>query len=210
MAYTATTWVEGVTTLGPTNMNKIETELVYLDTRIPAAALGYATTLPGSPVDGQEAILVDSTTNPTFQWRFRFNNGNSTAYKWELVGGVSAEAAVATDESLGATTGAWLDATTVGPSITVARAGIYRYDAVAFASTAGGPVGAAFGVAIGAGTPASYSGLTSGGANLYGGGATSGTITLAAGNEARLRYIQQGGSTHVATRVLHLIPVRVS
>jgi hypothetical protein len=90
MPYSATNWVEGVTTLGPTNMNKIETELVYLDTRIPPAAVGYGTTLPGSPVDGQEYVLVDSTTAPTFQWRFRYNAGSASTYKWEFVGGAPA------------------------------------------------------------------------------------------------------------------------
>jgi hypothetical protein len=87
MAYTATNWVEGVTTLGPTNMNKIETELAALDGRAPPASLGYGTSLPGSPVDGQEAILVDSTTNPTYQWRFRYNASSTSAYKWEFIGG---------------------------------------------------------------------------------------------------------------------------
>jgi hypothetical protein len=32
-----------------------------------AALIG--TNLPGSPVDGQEFILVDSVTAPTYQWR---------------------------------------------------------------------------------------------------------------------------------------------
>jgi hypothetical protein len=41
MAYTPTNWVEGVTTLGPTNMNKIETELAALDGRVPAAATAW-------------------------------------------------------------------------------------------------------------------------------------------------------------------------
>jgi len=50
-------------------------------------AASYGTTLPASPVDGQEAILVDSVTNPTYQWRFRWNAGSSSAYKWEFVGG---------------------------------------------------------------------------------------------------------------------------
>ena len=53
----------------------------------PAAVPGYATTLPGSPVDGQETIFVDSLTNPIYQWRFRYNAGSSSAYKWEFVGG---------------------------------------------------------------------------------------------------------------------------
>src|SRR4029077_1979087 len=47
----------------------------------------YGTTLPASPTDGQEAVLVDSVTNPTYQWRFRYNAGSSSAYKWEFVGG---------------------------------------------------------------------------------------------------------------------------
>lgn len=47
----------------------------------------YNTTLPGSPVDGQEAILVDSVTNPTYVWRLRYNAGSASAYKWEFIGG---------------------------------------------------------------------------------------------------------------------------
>jgi len=48
MPYTPTNWVEGVTTLGPTNMNKIETELVALDT-------GKAN------IDGSGNILLSAT-----------------------------------------------------------------------------------------------------------------------------------------------------
>jgi len=124
MAYTATNWVEGVTTLGPTNMNKIETELVFLDTRIPPAAVNYGTTLPGSPVDGQEAILVDSTTAPTYQWRFRYNNGSSSSYKWEFIGGSPYTTYLATQENIG-TLSTWQDLTTVGPRLLVPRAGDY-------------------------------------------------------------------------------------
>jgi hypothetical protein len=123
MAYTATNWVEGVTTLGPTNMNKIETELVYLDTRIPPAALGYGTALPGSPVDGQEYVLVDSTTNPSYQWRFRYNAGSSSAYKWEYVGGAPAYSEINTSE--GTTSLTYAALTTIGPSVTLPRAGDY-------------------------------------------------------------------------------------
>jgi len=47
----------------------------------------YGTTLPASPVDGQEHILVDSATNPSYQWHFRYNASSSSAYKWEFVGG---------------------------------------------------------------------------------------------------------------------------
>jgi hypothetical protein len=37
----------------------------------------YGTKLPGSPVDGELAGLVDSVINPSFQWRFRYNGVNS-------------------------------------------------------------------------------------------------------------------------------------
>jgi hypothetical protein len=45
------------------------------------------TSLPTNPSDGQEAVLVDSVSNPTWQWRFRYNAGSSSAYKWEFIGG---------------------------------------------------------------------------------------------------------------------------
>jgi len=41
----------------------------------PAPSIPYGTSLPTAPVDGQEAVLVDSVTNPTYQWRFRYNAG---------------------------------------------------------------------------------------------------------------------------------------
>jgi len=134
MPYTPTNWVEGVTTLGPTNMNKIESELAFLDARIPAAALSYGTTLPGSPVDGQEAILVDSVTAPTYQWRFRYNAGGGT-YKWEFVGGSPLASEVYTLESTAS--GTYVDLTTVGPQVTLPRSGDYdfHFGASGFSST---------------------------------------------------------------------------
>jgi len=134
MAYTATNWVEGVTTLGPTNMNKIETELVYLDTRIPPAAVAYGTSLPGSPVDGQTAILVDSTTNPSYQWAFRYNGGSSSSYKWEFVGGTAWTLVIPDYTTTG--TGAWQAASGAGNVLTIPRAGDYDFTLSAFLSGA--------------------------------------------------------------------------
>jgi hypothetical protein len=51
------------------------------------ANIPYATTFPASPYDGQEAILVDSTTNPQWKWRFRYNAASISPYKWEFIGG---------------------------------------------------------------------------------------------------------------------------
>jgi len=98
----------------------------------PAPMLSYATTLPGSPVDGQEAILVDSTTNPSYQWRFRYNAGSSSAYKWEYVGGIPARADVSTSEST--TSATWVELTTP-QRVTVPRAGLYDVGCVCTAQS---------------------------------------------------------------------------
>lgn len=90
------------------------------------AAPGYGTTLPASPTDGQEYILVDSVTNPSYQWRFRYNAGSASPHKWEFVGGTMLSAIVTTTESRNATT--YGDLATVGPQVTVPRAGEYQIE----------------------------------------------------------------------------------
>lgn len=45
-----------------------------------------STALPGGPTDGDRAVLVDSTTNPSYQFLFRYNAGSSSVYKWECLG----------------------------------------------------------------------------------------------------------------------------
>lgn len=64
------------------------------DGKVPAAQLpplggapGYGIALPASPSDGQEYILVDSLTAPTYAWRFIYVAGIADANKWVLVGG---------------------------------------------------------------------------------------------------------------------------
>lgn len=80
----------------------------------------YQTTLPGSPTDGQQTILVDSTTAPTWAWFLRFN---STSAKWDFIGGSSIFAEVTTAEGTASTT--YVALATAGPSITVPVAGDY-------------------------------------------------------------------------------------
>ena len=90
-------YIDGTTPLDAAHMNALQQKVekglangyASLDAsgKIPAAQIPltvvcYGTTLPASPVDGQEAILVDSVTNPTYQWRFRYNAGSTSAYKW--------------------------------------------------------------------------------------------------------------------------------
>lgn len=83
-----------------------------------------ATTLPGSPFDGQMAVLTDSLTLPTYQWVFRYHAGSSQTDKWEFVGGAPAQTEVATAETTASTT--YTALTTAGPSFTIPNAGVYQ------------------------------------------------------------------------------------
>lgn len=86
-------------------------------------APSYGTSLPAAPTDGLEAILVDSLTDPTYQWRFRYNAGSSSAYKWEFIGGRSAFAEATGLVSTQSATPVQLSG---GPSITLPRTGLYE------------------------------------------------------------------------------------
>ena len=79
-----------------------------------AGAPTYQTTLPGSPVDGQQTIFVDSTSAPTYAWYLRYN---STLAKWQYIGGLPKVARVNTYESTTSTT--YANLTTDGPTFAV-------------------------------------------------------------------------------------------
>jgi len=88
--------------------------------------LGVGTTLPASPVDTQEYILVDSVTLPTYAWHFKYFAGISDANKWVFIGGSSGYSVVDTNELTNSTS--YVALTTAGPSFTVPRAGVYLID----------------------------------------------------------------------------------
>jgi hypothetical protein len=172
--------------------------------------VAYGTTLPASPSNGQEAILVDSTTNPTYQWRFRYNAGSSSAYKWEFIGGAPGVAYIGTQENT-TTAGSWVDLATVGPTFTNPRAGDYivATGAALNCTAVNVPV---IGVAIGATTPIfSMNSATT--ANGWTSIAIAGYFWagLAASSALRLRYYQTAAGTMAVTgRVLTVQPIRVS
>ena len=93
----------------------------------------YGTSLPASPYDGQEAVLVDSLTNPAYAWRFRYNAASTSPYKWIFIGGGWLQSA---DNVSVSTTvlfpGPWVDLG--GPKVTAPRSGDY---VVSFSSVAG-------------------------------------------------------------------------
>jgi len=49
-------------------------------------SVSYGVSLPGTPTDGTLFVLVDSATNPSYQFQFRYNANSSTSYKWECIG----------------------------------------------------------------------------------------------------------------------------
>jgi len=77
------------------------------------------TSLPGSPVDGQECLYLADATNGVL-WHFVYRAASSA---WLFAGGSSLFSKVATQENHSSTTYAAL--TTAGPSITVPLAGDY-------------------------------------------------------------------------------------
>lgn len=84
--------------------------------------ISLVTSLPSSPVDGDEIILTDSLTAGTYQWHLRYVSARATN-KWLFVGGTRLEAEVATSEATAAS--AYAALATAGPSITLPVAGDY-------------------------------------------------------------------------------------
>ena len=85
------------------------------------------TSLPAGAIDGQQVILCDSITAPTYQWLLQYVAAKATN-KWIYVGGSPASSAVTASESVTGTTAttAFSDPTTPGPTFTTAVAGLYR------------------------------------------------------------------------------------
>ena len=90
----------------------------------PTPVTAYGTTLSASPADGQEAILVDSVTNPTYTWRFRYNASSTSPYKWEFIGGPPAAPAIG--GNLTTSSQSFVDFTGA-PTFTLPRAGDYVF-----------------------------------------------------------------------------------
>jgi hypothetical protein len=60
-------------------------------------------------------------------WWFRYNGGSTSAFKWEFIGGQPIFNGIAAEETQAAST-VWGDVTTVGPSLTLPRAGEYEVE----------------------------------------------------------------------------------
>ena len=94
-----------------------------------ALALGptYETSLPGSPVDGQEIYYAADATNGII-WHLRYRSGGGT-YKWEFVGGSSLTAE--DNDSRTVTSGTYADVPTDQVVLTIPVAGEYLVTQIA-------------------------------------------------------------------------------
>jgi hypothetical protein len=178
------------------------------------AKVAYGTNLPGSPGDGQEAILVDDITNPTYQWRFRYNAGSISAYKWEFIGGSVASLAVEANTGINITT-LYPTFTDLGnvPGFVAPRAG--EYNVLFSANCTNNAAGGSAMIAIKVGSAAvvelsvTYIYLN---ANWYAALAKNVRLTgIAAGDAIRIVYTAyQAGTAGFDRRVMHVQPIRVS
>ena len=92
------------------------------------APVPKVTTLPASPVDGQEVHFQDATMAAQGAvWHLRYNISSASAYKWEFVGGGAMRNEIITGEA--SATAGWVDLATVGPTITAPLAGDYEIQA---------------------------------------------------------------------------------
>jgi hypothetical protein len=113
--------------------------------KVPAAqlpAIGaptYGPTPPPTPADGAEWILpVSLPIGGPVAWRFRYNAGSASAYKWEYVGGAPYIGLIAAGETT-TTVGTFVDTATAGPGMTIPRAGEYMFVGSAVSYSGVGP-----------------------------------------------------------------------
>lgn len=88
--------------------------------RVTVKLCDRGTSFPSSPNDQDEYAYVADATNGVV-WRFKYNAGSSSSYKWEFIGGPQLVSSVATGEST--SSGTYAALATVGPSVALPFAG---------------------------------------------------------------------------------------
>ena len=185
-------------------------QVIWVDTDeyggVPTA--GLVTSLPSSPIDGQECYyLADATAGVI--WHLRYRAASASAYKWELVGGPFVEREIIPEEVTTGTGSSFGNLSTVGPSFTTPFAGDWEYTISGTARVASGSAQAAIGLA----TPAAPVAANQASALVY-------TFAITAGLFGRLAGVASGAaltllylySTVIITygaRKLAVRPVRV-
>lgn len=179
---------------------------------IPATVGSRGISFPSSPTNGQIFVLVDSLTNPTYQWTCWYNANSTSPYKWEVIGGGPRSTKVDAEEAP-ASSAAWVNLTTDGPSIAL-PSGIggdfYVFGKAFAANSSGGIQGANLGITVGNTTPSLFSSAN----HLVGGRdcqVVDGSLTdVAAGGVIKLRYLNNSTTSMTwGWRSLAVYPIRL-
>jgi hypothetical protein len=188
-----------------------ETQASYPSAFVQINAPARVTTLPTSPVDGQECYYVADATNGVL-WHLRYNAGSSSAYKWELVGGPEmwVQFGSTNESTLSAT---YTDLTSAGPSLTLPLAGDYMVGLGAWGliSTVGSTIGY-MSYQVGATAASDNDAVVFATANTTTGARFNRKNALTAGAVLFAKYKNSGGGSSTATfnfRWLSVRPVRV-
>lgn len=154
------------------------------------------TSLPGSPVDGQEVYYTADATN-NIVWHLRYIAAAPGAQKWAVLGPAPLYAETLTSESTSSTT--YTDLTTVGPTITAPLAGVYMVTVgarIQTSATAGnsGYMSYGLGATAAVDSAAAMCITPAAGSLVVGSARTSRSAAVAAGDAIRGKYRVAGGS----------------
>jgi hypothetical protein len=179
------------------------------------ASITIGLTLPLTPTDGQEAILTDSLTVPTYAWRMRYNASSTSAYKWEYMGGTPMRSIVDTSETNA--NSAFVDLPTVGPQLTTPRDGDYELHFGCWVNlTPGSGYRGEMAPKIGAAATSSLDAITFAGPSTAGNGCEASIsrsivkTALAATTLLKMQYRNDGATPGYARRWFNLTPRRIS
>lgn len=172
----------------------------------PSGAAAPATSLPASPTDKQQAVLVDSTTAPTYAWLMQYSNAAS---KWIFLGGSPLSSEVLASENTASTT--FTDLTTVGPYVGINYTGTYDFTVSSGHIQQSGTDDARIGL-MKNGANVTEIALANATANASNGAMMGGVYrtTCTAGDTMKLMYRTRAGGTHTFfQRELRVTPVTV-
>lgn len=167
---------------------------------------------PGAPADTDIWVATAVDANGT-RWVFQYNAGSASAFKWEYIGGSALAAFVAASEATASA--AYVDLATVGPSVTIARAGDYMIRhglSVGNGGNSGGGNAVAAvhknGVAFGLQAIGNVSAISGA---FWSVGMLQKFTGLAAADVLKLMYsISNGVNSSFSNRWLEVTPVRIS
>jgi len=192
-----------------TNVPDVPTDMAALANQV-ALVLGgaLAAVPPATPIEGQ--LWAMSPVAGTV-WLFRYNAGSASTYKWEFVGGPPLSHEIITDEATGSTT--YVDLATVGPQITLPRAGDYEafFGCKMYNSSAGNNIFAALKRGAAATSDNDYISYTNPANFSESCPARSIRVTgMAASDILKMQYKTSAATASFSKRFLKVTPVRVS